>query len=477
MESSAKKDYAAQQSGGEDLPAESQDVAADTSTKSIPARQSRYQYHPPTADDLQRVLDAAHQGGDHLSFSTVAWDLGHALIDQQDYAPAAKCFQRMQRSAARVDDQLLNELARVAQDLCTVLSGEQSVGKELLLAHKRLNQSLFQISDEDLSFARDVLEAYAEARSTSVRHSPPTPLVNPSVRKAENGASPPAAVSGHRDPAANHQEDSVRASVSAQPHLEARFFGRFEVLYRGKTVPLGHNSKALAILKYLLAHKPQPVSQDYLMTWLWSESSPKRARWSLNSAICALRKLLSSGVPSVTPCNCVLLEAGYYRLSPEIRVSSDMEDFDAHYKRGRRLEKARQMPEAAAEYEKAIKLYRGDFLVEDLYEEWRYEDWTEIERERLANVYMDALSRLAGYYMDTGQLRESIRVCYQLLEKDSCREDSYRLLMRCYTHLGLRAQALAKYQLCEEILERRYGIAPSPETQALYQDLLKGESI
>ncbi len=36
------------------------------------------------------------------------------------------------------------------------------------------------------------------------------------------------------------------------------------------------------------------------------------------------------------------------------------------------------MAEAVAEYEKAADLYRGDYLTEELYEEW-----TVIERERL----------------------------------------------------------------------------------------------
>jgi len=51
----------------------------------------------------------------------------------------------------------------------------------------------------------------------------------------------------------------------------------------------------LTILKYILAHRRgRPVSQDYLMGWLWPESDPKWARWSLNSAVHALRKMLGA---------------------------------------------------------------------------------------------------------------------------------------------------------------------------------------
>jgi DNA-binding SARP family transcriptional activator len=258
--------------------------------------------------------------------------------------------------------------------------------------------------------------------------------------------------------------------AAVQPSFQVRFFGHFEILCDSETMPLGRNGKALTILKYLLANRARPVSQDHLMGWLWPESNLKKARWSLNSAIHGLRKLLS-GCPTSVSMNYVCLEDGYYRLSPSVRVSTDVDEFDKCHEQGRQLEKNDLMREAAIEYEKAIDLYRGDYLVEDL-----YEDWTMVERERLANAYMDILDRLAVHYMEVEQHQESIRTCYRVLEKDRCHEDSYRLLMRCYARLGLRARALHQYRMCEQILGQEYGTSPSPETRSLYMSLLRDES-
>jgi len=267
------------------------------------------------------------------------------------------------------------------------------------------------------------------------------------------------------EPPANHREV---ASLPSQPSLRILFFGHFEMLCEEENITLGRNGKALTILKYLLAHRSRPVSQDHLMGWLWPESNLKKARWSLNSAIHTLRKLLSA-CPSPTPLNYVVLEEGYYRLCPFIQIATDVEDFDDLYERGRALERASRMEEASEHYEKAIELYRGDYLIEDL-----YEDWTMVERERLSNAYMDMLGRLALYYMEVGQHQESIQACYRVLEKDRCNEDSFRLLMRCYVKLGLRGRALRQYRLCEKILRQEYGTAPSPETQALSRSIMKG---
>ena len=168
--------------------------------------------------------------------------------------------------------------------------------------------------------------------------------------------------------------------------------------------------------------------------------------------------------------NYVLLEKGYYRLCPDVRISTDVEEFDAHYEEGRRLERIGRTDEAAAEYEKAMYLYRGDYLVEDL-----YEDWTMVERERLSNAHLDTLGRLAAHYIEAGRHQEGIRACYRVLEMDRCHEDSYRLLMRCYARLGLRGRALRQYRLCKSTLGREYGMSPSPETHALYKSLLRDE--
>src|SRR3712207_7838148 len=58
---------------------------------------------------------------------------------------------------------------------------------------------------------------------------------------------------------------------------------RSEMFCNGEAVTLRRNGKALAILKYLLAHRTRSVSQDHLMGWLWPESNLKKARWSLRS--------------------------------------------------------------------------------------------------------------------------------------------------------------------------------------------------
>ena len=97
-----------------------------------------------------------------------------------------------------------------------------------------------------------------------------------------------------------------------------------------------------------------------------------------------------------------------------------------------------------------------------------------IERERLTNSYVDVLDRLADRYAETGRVREAIRTCQRILEKDPCHEHSHRRLMVYYVRLGLRGRALHQYRLCRRILVHTCDMEPSPETEALYGSLFSG---
>src|SRR5215207_715473 len=276
------------------------------------------------------------------------------------------------------------------------------------------------------------------------------------VRKAAEQDYYPGTIYDHEAP--------IPDALPDQPCLQVRFFGYFEILCNGEPLDLGRNGKALAIFKYLLAHRDRPVSRDHLMEWLWRESSLKKARSSLNVAICSLRRLLSDCSAGLQ--NYILLEEGYYRLCPTVRVVTDVEEFDRRYEQGCRLEKINRI-EGAAEYERAIELYRGEYLLEHL-----YEDWTMIERERLSNAYVDMLERLALYYKQTEQLQKRIQLCYRILEKDRSHENSHPLLTEAYALLGSYGRALHQYRLFKGVLKSVHGTEPSVETEERFERLL-----
>lgn len=452
MGSSGERDYAAEWSSGEGGSSRSRNVLTGASPRGVDTFHDRRRAE--TADLLGDVPDMARQRNGHLPFGSAAWKLGQDLVDRREYERAAECFRGILLSADTPADRLSAEAAELAAQLCAALNHEQSAEKKLRDACDVLDRDLSRLSHEEVSFARGALAAWAEGRFADTPRASLDFAASEATRAMAERGSPPA-------------EAPVRTAAS--PHLRVHLFGRFELLQGDEAVLRGRNARALGILKYLLVRRgDRPVSQDYLMGWLWPESDPKRARWSLNSTIYALRKLLGGCLPSFPASETVLFEGGGYRLSSDVRLSVDVEEFDSRCEEGLHLEEDGRVTEAVVEYEKAADLYRGDYLIEDLYEEW-----TMIERERLLDAYTDLLGRLAVRYMEGGRLRESVRTCYRVLEKDRSDEEAHRLLMECFVRLGQRGRALRQYGLCEGALRDDYDMPPSRETRALYANILK----
>jgi DNA-binding SARP family transcriptional activator len=63
-----------------------------------------------------------------------------------------------------------------------------------------------------------------------------------------------------------------------------------------------------------------------------------------------------------------------------------------------------------------------------------------------------------------------------LADEEPEQEGWHRGIMRCHSAAGERALALRQFHTCRSVLRQSRGVEPSPETQALYIELLKARS-
>jgi DNA-binding SARP family transcriptional activator len=160
----------------------------------------------------------------------------------------------------------------------------------------------------------------------------------------------------------------------------------------------------------------------------------------------------------------VSFENDCYLLNPDVDIWLDFEEFEAHMRAARRLEAAGQIPAAMAQYGIADSLYIGDFLQEDL-----YDDWPSVQREQLRSVYLEGADHLSQYYVDRSEYAAAITLCQKILAVDRCCEEAHRRLMQCYTAQGQRHLAVHQYQVCIQTMREELDLEPSQETQALYR--------
>ena len=305
--------------------------------------------------------------------------------------------------------------------------------------------------------ATPVVPACDEAARTNGSGAPAVPVP---VVPIEVDSWPVAAVPADNRRAAT--VDDVQAHAPTTRRLEAKLLGGFEFTVDGCVVSFQNGPRGLMLLKYLLAHHPRPQQRDVLMDVFWPGVDPDRARSRLHVALSGLRRSFKGliDVPVVE------FRAGRYQISSALELRTDVEDFERLAAMASEAERTGDSATAIECCERAIGVYRGDFMVDE-----PYEDWALLRRETLRVKYLDLLDRLTTSYLADERIGECISAAEHILHQDACREDAHRLLMRCYARQGRIHQVTRQFELCSRAIQSALGCEPSESTAALYRSI------
>jgi DNA-binding SARP family transcriptional activator len=255
-------------------------------------------------------------------------------------------------------------------------------------------------------------------------------------------------------------------SVEVRADLDARLFGPFEVGYRGQPLAPWPSQRAASLLKFLLLHYGRPVRREVLMDAFWPGSSPKSARNNLNVTVYQLRQQLRAHDPGRTH---VVYIAGSYRIDPELRCRTDLDDYTRSVAHGHQAADGGDGLAAINWYREARRLYGGPLLEDDT-----SGDWYIGTQRRLHFEHCAVLERLCALLLDRGDLDEAVTVGDELLRTDPCRETGHQLLMRAYAALDQPHLIVQQFRRCEATLRRELSVELSETTVELYRALLTG---
>ncbi len=263
--------------------------------------------------------------------------------------------------------------------------------------------------------------------------------------------------------------EKKRLPLSGQT-LQIFTFGRFGLATGGSrlaTEKWHRRQQALTLLKLLAARVGRAVPREVLSDWLWPEADEHSGRERLKVTMYALRQQLrAAGL------NEEVIETvdGSYLLRREA-VWIDVEAFDRCVTDGAAHQRQDRWMDALHSYTKARRLYRGDYMEENI-----HADWCAEERDRLREVHLEMLASMAECYAASGQYSEAVAAYRSILVDDPCREGVHRTLMTHLVRLGHIDSAIAQYHHCARILVKELDVEPMPETRRLYEQILAGEA-
>lgn len=254
---------------------------------------------------------------------------------------------------------------------------------------------------------------------------------------------------------------------SSTHKLRICLLGTFRMESGDREVPtdVWKSKKALALFKYLVAKNGEKAPRDVLIDLLWPEAdADESASHNLHTTVYFMRKALKPYVTDVQ--SCVRCSNSLYWFEPGEEIWVDTGEFVAHYHQS--SEMLVDNPLGALEhFARALELYRGDFLAEDL-----YEDWLVGMREHYRELYIDMVlkgaSLLAKHRSDYTM---AVRLCKEALNHDPYREELYQAIIEYLIRAGRYSEAAVHYRQCAKMLRDEFGLSVSPETKAIYNEM------
>jgi predicted ATPase/DNA-binding SARP family transcriptional activator len=225
--------------------------------------------------------------------------------------------------------------------------------------------------------------------------------------------------------------------------------------------PLPLPRRQLRALLYRLAVTLRPVSREHLCFLLWPDIPEVAARRHLTVLLNQLRQIL--------PADIVRTQRDAVELDPTGVWADTVMLTQASTAAAQRGE--------FGPLAEAVQLYGGPFLDGfTLPGSVEFDAWVSQERQHWGRRYLDALAMLVDGYASSGAYPQAIAAAQRALAVDELAEEMHRWLIALYAASGDQAAALRQFERCVLALERDLGVAPLPETRAVYDAVRAGET-
>jgi len=251
---------------------------------------------------------------------------------------------------------------------------------------------------------------------------------------------------------------TLTGESSPQSPLEVRLLGGFDVRVADKPLPSLRSRREQWLLALLVLRHDRDTARDWLATTLWPDNEESQALFYLRKSLSNLRQALgteSARLLAPTPRTVRLDLSG---------ASVDVVAFDAALKR------ASGSASPVEALEEAAALYRGALLPDCL------EEWAGAERNQREEAYLGALEALGNHYYGLGDPTRTVHWLRLLIAADPYRESASGTLMQALAEGGDLAAVTVVYQELRARLRQDLNASPSPQTEALYRQLIQPQN-
>ncbi len=215
------------------------------------------------------------------------------------------------------------------------------------------------------------------------------------------------------------------------------------------------SKKARSLLRFFVANHGRWISTSSLCELYWPGMDEEYAKMNLQCTIHMIRKLIGTEL--------VFYRDGGYIFDPNGQVTIDVEIF---IKLIKQAEKTVEISLKKQLLSKAVEMYSGDYMQEDL-----YEDWVLRLREYYREIFVKALTELARIEFEEQNYERALDLSKRAMVEDMFNEQACLLAMKAHLKNGNCAEGVKLFRSFSERLKRELQVEPSGELLSVYQSL------
>lgn len=246
--------------------------------------------------------------------------------------------------------------------------------------------------------------------------------------------------------------------------LKVRSLGSFEVWQGEEKIQFTRKAKQkpLDLLKTIITLGGRGVSERVITDMLWPEAEGDAAHSAFATTLHRLRHLTGGDKVIELKNGKLTLDARYCWV--------DAWALEAALKGAEESLKSGPVDSALKDIDRALELYRGDFLAADSDMPWTAQTRGRL-RERVCKALLAASERL----ISSGKASQAAEYLQSGTAIDDCAEGFYQRLIEIHIAHGRRREAAALYEKLRETLYAKHAVEPSQATKAIVK-CLKGYS-
>ena len=225
------------------------------------------------------------------------------------------------------------------------------------------------------------------------------------------------------------------------------------------------------LFKYILTYRDKRIIQENFFDILWVDKECDNPVKALQNLIYRLRMLLNYEGINKDGESIINYSQGCYSWNKEFHYWTDVDEFEDLYKKAKVAEKNDGFI-AIEFYQRALMLYKGDYLSEDSYNEWL----TPV-RNYYHRIYMDIIGRITKLLKHYGRNEDILKVCEEALMIESFEESLHIHYIEALIAVGNIKQAQSQYEYVTSMLYKEMGVKPSTDLRNLYHKIKSNDDM